>query len=148
MSLDSRHYHDVSHAVSVAQEGDAIEILAGLFHDVVYFHVDHALASSLAPFVEPFVEADKGSLKLAARACADDRWVQIALQVFGFSTTEERKPETGLNELLSAIVAAKAMGELLAESDLVQVIACIEATIPFRGARVPAWKASRRSLSV
>ena len=112
MSLDFRHYHDVTHAVSVAQEGDAIEKLAGLFHDVVYFQVDHELASSLAPLIEPFVEVGDGGLKLAARACADDRWIQIALGVFGFSIDDDRKPESGLNELLSAIVAAKAVRPL------------------------------------
>ena len=132
MSLDTRHYHDLTHAVSVAQQGDAIEIFAGLFHDVVYHHVDKLFAPSLAPLIESLVEFDDGGVQLCAGACDEDHWAQVALKVFGITPEQAPSLSAGLNELLSAIVAAKALQTLLEDSQIVQIVACIEATIPFR----------------
>jgi len=51
MSLPSRYYHSVSHVFEVAVDDlevaqDPIAVLAALFHDVVYYHVDGGLTKS------------------------------------------------------------------------------------------------------
>jgi hypothetical protein len=134
MSLDTRFFHDVDHALMVAGDVDAIEQLTGLFHDVVYLNVDGTFAPRIAPIVAPFVEHGAGGLQLNAAAWEENHHASMVASVFGVDPARAEDSARLKNELLSALVAALSLAPLLADAVVLQVAAGIEATIPFRPA--------------
>jgi len=64
---------------------------------------------------------EKGEEMLSLVAC-----------VFGFQSGKTLEPFGGLNEFLSAVMAVRALKVSLSKPILLQIVACIEATIPFR----------------
>lgn len=138
-----RRFHTVHHVFQVGGDDDPVEQLAGLFHDVVYLQVDQRiplnLAARLTPYVREVIALDgSGSEKLRIRDaadCADDAEFLAVRRLFGLDFGDELPPFSGLNEFLSALVAAKVLAPVFEPAVIVQVIACIEATIPFRVAK-------------
>ena len=63
-----------------------------------------------------------------------DRIFRMALDVFGFCPEQQLPANRGQNEFLSALLAGKLLEDVIPLIDLVRVLVCIEATIPFRGA--------------
>jgi hypothetical protein len=61
-----------------------------------------------------------------------DRAMQLCFQIFGFQAGQVLPLFRGMNEFLSAAVAVRLLEPYLALSDLIAVVACIEATVPFR----------------
>jgi hypothetical protein len=127
-----RFFHTPQHIFDVAGNKDGIEILAALFHDVVYFQVDRSINFNISRYISPFVKDVKGQLVIRKADLREDYIFDILLSVFGFSPGQKLDISAGQNEFLSALVAAKVLEPLLPISHLLQIIACIEATIPFR----------------
>ncbi|MFS8118707.1 MAG: hypothetical protein ACMG55_09490, partial [Microcoleus sp.] len=63
-----------------------------------------------------------------------DATFEMVMLVFGFVPGEVLNPFAGQNEFLSALVAAKSLEPFLNSEQLLQIVACIEETIPFRSA--------------
>ncbi|HAJ62435.1 MAG TPA: hypothetical protein DCP31_26955, partial [Cyanobacteria bacterium UBA8543] len=57
---------------------------------------------------------------------------EIVTDIFGLAPGQVLSPFAGQNEFLSALIAALSLSPLLKESQVAQIAACIEATIPFR----------------
>ena len=128
-----RYFHTTEHIFEVGGYKDAIEVLAALFHDVVYVQVDGSINFNLTYYLAPLIEENKGELFIREQGdLPDDPTFRIVMAVFGFVPGQGLSPLTGQNEFLSAVVAAKALESFVSPSLIVQVIACIEATIPFR----------------
>lgn len=139
-----RYFHTTEHIFEVGglreehiyeTEGsvDGIEILAALFHDLVYVQVDHGVNFNISRYTAPFVLEDRGKLVLAkASELPNDLMFEIVTAVFGLAPGEALSPFNGQNEFLSALIAAKALEPLLSPSNIAQIAACIEATVPFR----------------
>lgn len=128
-----RYFHSTDHIFEVGGYRDPIEVLAALFHDVVYVQVDGSVNFNLTYYIVPFVEEDRGELLIREhRECGRDSTFEIVTSVFGFVPGQVLSPLAGQNEFLSAVVAAKVLESLLSLSLIVQIVACIEATIPFR----------------
>ncbi|MBW4507793.1 MAG: hypothetical protein KME64_14950 [Scytonematopsis contorta HA4267-MV1] len=127
-----RFFHTPEHVFEVAGNEDAIEILAALFHDVVYVQVDRSINFNISQYISPFVKDVKGKLVIRQADLAQDYIFDMVSSVFGFFPGQELDIPLGQNEFLSALVAAKVLQPLLPLSDLLQITACIEATIPFR----------------
>lgn len=128
-----RFFHTPQHIFEVGGEEDPIEVLAALFHDIVYVQVDLSIPFNLSFHLTPFIR-EVGD-KLAIREDAelpDDRTFATLLAVFGFASGQILEPFNGQNEFLSALVAAKALEPYLSLDRLLRLSACIEATIPFR----------------
>lgn len=134
MNLPARHYHDLAHALMVAESNDPLDALIGLFHDIVQAGVDGGLPIGCEPYVVNLVKrGDNGEFQLLDSADAlGDPIFDIVKRCFGFSDTETLSPFAGQNEFLSALVACKAMGDLLDAEHLAAVALGIEATVPFR----------------
>ena len=131
MSGPSRYFHNLSHAFDVAQTGDAIEVLAALFHDVVYVQIDGGISADLNETLAPFIETLRGRLVIQDLAeNLEDQSFALIITIFGVQLGQLLALEQ--NEFLSAVVAAKQLESVLDRSQLASVIACIEATIPFR----------------
>lgn len=129
-----RNFHTPEHIFEVGNGGDAIEVLAALFHDMVYVQVDQASSLNISSYLTPFIkEVRNGELVIRSeQEIVPDRMFEIVCTIFGMQKGQVLSPFAGQNEFLSGLIAAKCLKPLLSENTIAEIIACIEATIPFR----------------
>lgn len=127
-----RSFHTPEHIFEVGDGGSPVEVIAALFHDLVYVQVDSGIHVNLARHVATYVrEGDKG-LVIDPMQAGPDVHLDLVMDLFGFQRGQLLSPFAGQNEFLSALLAVKLLNGILPLSALAQVAACIEATIPFR----------------
>lgn len=128
-----RYFHSTEHIFAVGGSTDAMEVLAALFHDIVYVQIDGSVNFNLSYYLSPFIEEDRGQLFIRDQSeLPNDLNFEIVSAMFDFVPGQVLYPLTGQNEFLSAVVAAKVLGPFLSPSLILEIAACIEATIPFR----------------
>lgn len=128
-----RYFHSTEHIFAVGGTTDAIEVLTALFHDIVYVQIDGSVNFNLTYYLAPLIEEDKGQLSIREQSeLPDDSIFEMVVEIFGFVPGQVLSPLAGQNEFLSAVVAAKILEAFLEPKLVVQIAACIEATIPFR----------------
>src|SRR5919202_5113028 len=138
-----RYFHTPDHIFEVGGSGDAIEVLAALFHDLVYVQVDQGVSLNIGSYIAPFVKEVrdkevkgkevKGKLVIReATEVPSSRMFDMVTAIFGFAPGQVLSQMAGQNEFLSAVIAARALEPFLSPSIIAQIVACIEATIPFR----------------
>lgn len=138
MSISSRNYHSVQHVFDISKNlSDPIAILAALFHDCVYFHVDGGLSDKQQAILRDVVCSNSDSHPGGNNNCRlsdkiEDPLLRMVATVFNFEEGQELTPFGGINEFLSAVLAVRELQSLLPMPILAQIAACIEATIPFR----------------
>jgi len=129
-----RYFHTSEHIFEVGGSVDPIEVLAALFHDLVYVQVDQGVNFNISSALCPFVKEVRSQLVIRdAAELPKDAMYQLVADVFGFIPGQTLSPFAGQNEFLSAVIAGKCLEPFLPASTIVQIAACIEATIPFRG---------------
>ncbi len=136
MSVEGRHYHTPEHVLFLASPENPIQSLAALFHDIVYYQVDRGFSSEVMEIIWPYIGFDASvdpQLALSGRAQTDDLCYRAAMDMFDFTAGYWLYSSPGFNEFLSALVMAKKLRHLVLQKTLLQVMAYIEATIPFRG---------------
>jgi hypothetical protein len=144
-TMDSpwRYFHSTAHIFEVGGDGDAIEVLAALFHDIVYVQVDKSINFNLTYYLAPFIEEERGKLFIREQnELPKDAIFEMVAMIFGFVPGQALSPFVGQNEFLSTLVAAKTLESFLSPQLIVQVAACIEATIPFRSKTESGFSAS------
>ncbi|MGB3239381.1 MAG: hypothetical protein WBB29_13865 [Geitlerinemataceae cyanobacterium] len=130
-----RYFHTPQHIFDVGGTDDPIEVLAALFHDLVYIQVDLSVNFNLSYYIAPFSRELEGQLQIRPQEkLPADRFFEMVLSVFGFSPDQVLSPLSGQNEFLSALVAAKVLATFMKPQLLLEIVACIEATIPFQHA--------------
>lgn len=132
MDGEKRNFHTSRHALSVSEGQDGVPTLAGLFHDIIYFQIDNGFPMYTHEMLLPFVEIDGDEVFIKPEFDIEDILFTFCLEIFEFQPGQKLSPFSGLNEFLSAFVAAKSLEEFLTRKQLLMIIACIEATIPFR----------------
>eukprot|EP00522_Entomoneis_paludosa_P012864 CAMPEP_0172443088 /NCGR_PEP_ID=MMETSP1065-20121228/3402_1 /TAXON_ID=265537 /ORGANISM="Amphiprora paludosa, Strain CCMP125" /LENGTH=538 /DNA_ID=CAMNT_0013193183 /DNA_START=65 /DNA_END=1681 /DNA_ORIENTATION=+ len=151
MSVSSRNYHSVQHVFDVAEGVDAddpIAIIAALFHDCVYYHVDGGLSELQYDKLRGAVAFGHGQVTThpgenggahmpiyeahKTTPCADDALLCMVEKVFGYAKGQNVNHQNGLNEFLSTVIAVRELESILPMKRLAQIAICIEATIPFR----------------
>ncbi|KJE89416.1 hypothetical protein, variant 2 [Capsaspora owczarzaki ATCC 30864] len=104
------------------------------------------MSNLLSPYIEEIVEGidvpntstsaapGVASLRVRPRSTLPkgDLIIELVLGIFGFQPGQVLSPFGGQNEFLSALVATIVLQPLLGYTHLVHIVACIEATIPFR----------------
>ncbi len=133
MTLQTRHFHTLEHVFSFTSAADPIQSLAALFHDIVYFQVDEGFIPEIQEIIAPFIHQYGNKISLKPLLPDEDRILQLTLEVFNFSPGKILSPNNGLNEFLSALVMGKKLYGVISDHDLLRMIICIEATIPFQG---------------
>jgi hypothetical protein len=129
-----RSFHTPDHIFQVGAGGDEIEVISALFHDMVYVQVDQGISVSMARYIAPYIQEQNQQLIIASNPeLLNDPLFKLSLTIFGFEQGKPLFPMAGQNEFLSALLAAKVLENILPLPILAQIIACIEATIPFRG---------------
>lgn len=130
-----RYFHTSEHIFEVGGSVDPIEVLAALFHDLVYVQVDQGVGFNISSAICPFVKEVRSQLVIKDETeLPDDTIYQLVAAVFGFVPGQTLSPFAGQNEFLSAVIAGKCLEPFLPASTIAQIAACIEATIPFRPA--------------
>jgi len=131
MESPRRHYHCSDHALYMCEGMAPREVLAAVFHDIVYYQLDDGFPARVTHLLTPLV-GRQGNDLLLRKTAGDDPDMQLCLELFGFEPGQSLPLFRGMNEFLSAAVAVRMLQPYLAPVDLIAVIACIEATIPFR----------------
>jgi hypothetical protein len=134
LSSRAREFHTHQHVLELVRDADAIETLAALYHDIVYVQVDLDVPTHYAELLGPLVERDR-SIDHGWRLlphCGEDPTARDVMAIFGCKPGQILTPFTGLNELASGLVAAKELEGVLTREQILAVLACIEASIPFR----------------
>ncbi|MDY6784150.1 MAG: hypothetical protein SW833_16655 [Cyanobacteriota bacterium] len=128
-----RYFHTPEHIFEVGGSENAIEVLAALFHDLVYVQVDKSVNFNLTYYISPFIRQVKEQLYIREAAeLPQDAMGQMVMDVFGFAPGKALSPFAGQNEFLSALICAKVLEPFAQIGLILKLVACIEATIPFR----------------
>ncbi|NJL64790.1 MAG: hypothetical protein HC903_26985 [Methylacidiphilales bacterium] len=128
-----RYFHTPQHIFDVGGTKNPIEVIAALFHDLVYLQADLSINFNLSYFISPFVKEIDGHLTIRPQGHLPvDCTFALVTSIFGFVPGQVLNPYVGQNEFLSALVAAKVLEPFVSQQQMLQIIACIEATIPFR----------------
>ena len=133
MTLQTRHFHTLEHVFSFTSEADPIQSLAALFHDIVYYQVDEGFIPEIHAIIAPFIHQTGEEITLVSYPPTEERVFQLTLEVFNFSPGRILSTFSGLNEFLSALVMVKKLQGAVTDHNLLKMIVCIEATIPFQG---------------
>lgn len=146
LSSPGREFHNHEHVLALADgsDGDPLDVIAALYHDVVYLQVDHGPPASLrGDFEQVFERVDGGwQLRPAPSQAAADVY-----QVFARQAGDVVGPMSGANELASALIAALHLDGTLDRWSRLTVVMGIEQTIPFRADPVPAMHARALALA-
>lgn len=128
-----RYFHNCEHILMVAGNDHPLEIIAGLFHDIVYVQVDNGINQNLASYLAPYIDQIDHNISIKnTNDLAIDSTFELVLSIFGFLPGQILSPFAGQNEFLSAVVTAKILEPFLPLSLIARVITIIETTIPFR----------------
>ena len=133
MSGQWRSFHTLDHVFKVCEGGDSIEVIAALFHDVIYMQVDQAININAARFLHNYIEDRNKTLFIRDIISPEqDPIFKLVLDLFGFHPNDALNAFSGQNEFISALLACKVLDGIAPMSVLAKITACIEATIPFR----------------
>jgi hypothetical protein len=132
MSAHGRNYHNLDHVFSFVDPDDPICTLAAMYHDVVYYQVDQGFTPEIHAIIIPYIYELEGEFYISKNIPEQDRLVWMTLAVFNLKAGQKLTSVDALNEFLSALVMVKELGDLVELKDLLKMIVCIEATIPFR----------------
>ncbi|EGD72866.1 hypothetical protein PTSG_04595 [Salpingoeca rosetta] len=145
MGTPNRVYHATRHVFDlfVSAETQPISCLAGVFHDVVYLQIDdgvHPLVMgelSRAGVTTSGAERGPSGEDRPMYTLATDQQplpLRLCRAIFGWEdATLLKTGQQGVNEFLSALLAAQCLQALVSSAALFEIVICIEATIPFRG---------------
>lgn len=128
----SREFHSHEHVLTMTSGASPIETLAGIFHDVVYVQVDRGFPGGIGEMLRPLLVPIDGTGYRVSLAVLEDPLTAMVARIFDRAPGDELSPYSGLNELASALVAAKCLAPFLSKGQIAQIAAGIEATIPFR----------------
>lgn len=128
-----RSFHTPEHIFMVGGDEDPIEVLAALFHDVVYVQVDRVVNFNLSYYIAPYIREVRGQLFIRSESeLPNDPTFRKVIAIFDMAPGQALSPTNGQNEFLSALVAAKVFESFLSPALVIQIVTIIESTIPFR----------------
>ncbi|WP_296490128.1 hypothetical protein [Rhodoferax sp.] len=131
MSGKKRAFHTTKHVLHLSRGMKPEQVLAALFHDVVYFQLDGGLSGQTATLLDGITRSENDAL-LLGEIKPEDKAVALCADLFGFVPGQTLPLQRGMNEFLSAALAARLLQHYLSDAQLIAVFACIEMTIPFR----------------
>jgi hypothetical protein len=145
MEGKNRKFHSAAHVLDVAEGLSPMQKIAVFFHDYVYVQVDNGFSSEDA-FLHDYVLLQGTEAELRTETPENAVW-DLVLSVFGVMRGQVLTIFSGLNELLSAFVMSECLKEYFSERELIELVAYVEATVPFRK-NMPYEKLSARLSSL
>ena len=131
MEHGMRVYHTSAHALEMCRDMKPLQVLAALYHDLVYYQLDGGFPAHATALLRPVAQINGDKIFLR-RIASGDEDLALCAHVFNFQSGDELPVYGGLNEFLSAVVAVRQLSPWLRRADLLAIAACIEATSPFR----------------
>lgn len=132
MRTSGRVYHNMQHVFDISETmKDPVLILSALFHDVIYYSIDKSFSEEQAKPLEGVLLDVHSSEDLVLAKEFADPLVDNVVRLYGFEPGAPL-PKLGTNEFLSAMIGVRVLEKWLETPYLMQIAACIEATIPFR----------------
>jgi hypothetical protein len=131
MDHGRRAYHTSAHVLDTCEGMNPRQVLATLFHDIVYYQLDDGFPKLAEALLEPVVRADRDVVEVRL-IDGSDKGYTLCTGLFGFKAGQALPLYNGMNEFLSAVVATRTLEPYLPLKDIIAIVACIEATIPFR----------------
>lgn len=132
MAGKKRTYHSPQHSLDVAKGMDPLQTIAALFHDCVYYHVDGGYPESISSLIQDVVTI-KDDFFILNTIEEREPILQISADIFDLSTEKKSGLRSGFSEFMSAVAAVRMLAHHLTPTDMINILACIELTIPFRG---------------
>lgn len=133
MSRRTRQFHTLEHVFGFIDGSDYLTALAAVFHDLVYFQIDDGLPAELSARLAAYVVIEADGIRVRPEFPVEDNSFKALCMVFNVQPGALLRPSGGLNEFLSALAMVKLMARYLDFQQLVALLVCIEASIPFRG---------------
>lgn len=146
LSAPGREFHNHDHVVSLLRDGDALEVIAALYHDAVYIQVDQGPPQSMRAELSSVLQQDTDGWRVLS--AAGSSVTSDVLMIFDRKVGDVLTPMNGLNELSSALVCALQLANVLPREHIIAIAACIEQTIPFRVDPVSTLLARIRMLGI
>jgi len=131
MESTKRVYHKSGHVFGMCEGMQPRQVLSALFHDIVYYQLDEGFPVHARHWLLD-VTREVGDTLVLLHFAADDTALALCTTLFDFAPGQVLPLYSGMNEFLSAVVAARLLQPYLGLPDLIAVVACIEATVPFR----------------
>ncbi len=133
MTVHTRSFHSLDHVFTFVDPANPIRTLAALYHDLVYYQVDAGFAPVIQPIIAPYICQARSRYCVARNIPVEDRLIWLTLDIFDLKPGQHISSVDALNEFLSAVVMVKELEGIVRNEDMLRMILCIEATIPFRG---------------
>lgn len=131
MEHGRRIYHRSEHLFQMAEGMNPRQVLAVLFHDIVYYQLDDGLPEKAEALLKVTIRIEDNQV-IILPFDAEDFCASLCVGLFGFESGSRLPLFGGMNEFLSALVATRLLEPYLPRADLVAIATSIEATIPFR----------------
>src|SRR6185436_7208889 len=131
MTGRSRNFHQLDHVLDVGRGLQPTQVIAALYHDVVYFQVDQGFTPAVQQKIKDVVAMKDNRFYATSEPGVGK--ARLVREIFDFAPGQELNVFGGLNEFLSAVVAIHDLGAFLSDIQVAAVAACIRATIPFQG---------------
>jgi hypothetical protein len=134
MSTQARSFHTAEHIFNLVRSGKPLQTMAAIFHDIVYFTIDEGFIPEIESILERYIYIQDRKVFIREDLDPETICVRGALGVFGFQPGDELPAFGGMNEFLSTLVFIHEFQHSMDHPSLLEAIAYIEATIPFRPA--------------
>ena len=131
MDHGRRTYHTSTHVFDMCVGMNPRQVLATLFHDIVYYQLDGGFPKDAEALLKRVVRVERDVVEVRPLG-ASDKGYTICTGIFGFKAGQALPLFGGMNEFLSAIVATRTLEPYLPVQDIIAIVAYIEMTIPFR----------------
>jgi len=133
LSQDSRVFHSIHHVFEITSGCSPIQLLAACFRDCISFITDGVLSHRQEQYTKGVLNVEKCCLSTdIGDDDKDGQLVLMVMDIFGLTPGENVSRYKGLDVFMSAIVAVRVFGDTLRLAHLVELVTCMEATIPFR----------------
>ncbi len=133
MTSGGRTFHTAEHILQVCRHLEhPLQILATLFHDIIYHQIDNGAKPSTEAVLEPLVYYKGDKTYVREDYPLEDVPLVLCLRIFDYQPNEEIRLQ-GYNEFLSTLVAIQKLKKYLGHRNLLGIMVAIEGTIPFRG---------------
>lgn len=132
LSSAKRQFHNTKHVLKVCEPlKNPLEVIAALFHDIIYYQVDSKIPSQHLENIKSLVDLENTHEPKIREDFPNDKWFSFCLDIFNYETGKIISI-SGMNELLSAYIASLVLSPFLNDIQTITVIVAIECTIPFR----------------
>jgi hypothetical protein len=131
MTGRSRNFHQLDHVLDVGRGLQPLQVIAALYHDVVYFQVDQGFTPFVQQRIKDVLETRDHRFYVTAET--RDPKLRLVRDMFEFVPGQEVSVFSAMNEFLSSMVAIHDLGAYLTDIQVAAIAACIRATVPFQG---------------